>query len=176
MKILGLVFLAVGLASLILLSVFSVRASYQYDNQIGSYWSLSQKASTLQGRAQYFNEYVSAIESANLSGNDAIFLKTPDNSYEQNLAALKTAQQRFQDVQSIDPTSFQYSQTMQQIEGAGAQSLDVFRDLWYLKYYPLLWSWIWTTELITAVLLIFAGYMVLISSYLIKRTQGKSQS
>lgn len=168
-RFLGIAFLLFSAVWGMALIVFSVRASYEYDNQIFSYWSLSVKASTLQAKSQYFDQLVQAIQSSHLSGNNALLFKTPDNSYDQNLATLQSAQQRFHDVQSMDPTSFQYSQTMAQISAAGAATMPVFKGLWYKKYYPEFWSWVGTLNMILAVLVFTAGFWMIFLSFVMSR-------
>jgi hypothetical protein len=147
MKILAgalIILLAVGL--IVGWIVAEVRADYEYDNTIQSYWALSEKASTLQQKTSYLDKYVGAIEAAKLSGNDALVFKTPDNSYEQNLIALKSLQVRLHQIQGMDEQSFAYQTAIQQItaqEQGEAQKLTAtFEGLWYLQHHFLLWDWI----------------------------------
>ena len=126
--------------------IYEVRADYDYDNTIGSFWSLSEKASTLQQKSVYLDQYTAALEAQHLEGmNDASFLKTPDNSYDQNLVALKSLQGRMHQIQGMDEQSFAYQTAIQQItaqeQGEASHLTATFEGCWYMKYNTLLWGW-----------------------------------
>jgi hypothetical protein len=126
--------------------VYEVRANYDYDNTIGSYWSLGIKASTLQQKSTYLDQYVAALEAQHLEGmNDAVFLKTPDNSFDQNMVALKSLQGRMHQIQGMDEQSFAYQTAMQQItaqeQGQAEHLTSNFSGCWYLRNNSLLWGW-----------------------------------
>lgn len=121
--------------------------NYEYDNNIGSYWALGVKASTLQQKTVYLDKYVAALEGAGLTGShDAIFLVTPDNSFDQNMVALKSLQGRMHEIQGMDEQSFAYQTAMAQItaqeQGQAAALTSTFSGCWYLRNYPGLWGWI----------------------------------
>jgi hypothetical protein len=125
---------------------YEVHADYQYDNTIGSYWSLSEKASTLQQKSIYLDQYVTALEAQNLTGSyDASFLQTPDNSYDQNLVALKSLQGRMHQIQGMDEQSFAYQTAIQQItaqeQGEAGHLTSTFEGCWYLRNNSMLWGW-----------------------------------
>lgn len=136
-------------ASLLLVGLWiraEVLADFEYDAAIGSYWSLSEKASSLDVKADYLDKFVSAVDAAHLTGHNAIFLKTPDNSVEQNLVALHSLQTRMHEIRKMDPTSFPYQQAITQItaqeQGEAGKMLDAFYGIWYLQNHFLLWGWI----------------------------------
>jgi hypothetical protein len=139
-----LILLSVGL--IVGWIVAEVRADYEYDRTVDSYWSLSEKASTLQQKTEYLDEYVAAVQSAGLSGNNALVFRTPDNSYEQNLIALKSLQGRLHQIQGMDEQSFAYQTAIQQItaqeQGEAGRLTGTFEGLWYLQHHFLLWDWI----------------------------------
>jgi len=169
MKIAAIIATVVGVIWGVLLIVYSFYASYQYNNKIYSYWNLSVKASTLSLKSQYLDQFVGALQDAKLSGNDALFFKTPDNSYAENFATLQSLQQRFHEVEAMDPTSFQYSQSIQQItaqeqDGAG-DMLEVFRGVWYLNHYPLLWNWVLIIEAVICAYLACGGPIVMMVAF-----------
>jgi hypothetical protein len=170
---LGIVLAIVGAVWGILLIIYSVKAGYEYNNQIYSYWSLYTKAATLQAKSQYFDQYVQAIENAHLSGNNALMFKTPDNSYTQNFATLQSAQQRLHEVQTIDPTSFQYSQTLSQVAASGTATLNVFEGIWYLKNYPFIWGWPKLVEVIMAVMFIYFGLILIFTSSMFSKPKAQ---
>ncbi|MDD5328331.1 MAG: hypothetical protein PHY02_11065, partial [Phycisphaerae bacterium] len=106
------------------------------------------KTSTIKAKAEHINDFVKAIEGSGLSGNNAIFLKTPNNSFDKNLEALKTLQCRLETIKTMDVNSFQYQQAIQQItaqeQGEAQAMIDVFQGIWLLENYPLAWNWIRT--------------------------------
>ena len=146
MRALGVVL--IGLAVL-LLGVYveqNVVASYEYEQTISSYWTLSDRASSLPLKAAYLDQFVAAVDSAHLTGHNAVFLKTPQNDVGQNIVALKSLQERMHDIRNMDVTSFQYQQAMAQItgqeQGEAQAMLDTIEGVWFLKHHPLLWDWI----------------------------------
>jgi hypothetical protein len=115
MKLFGWITLAICLVLTLWGIAAEVFADFEYENSIGSYWSLSEKASSLDAKADYLNKFVAAVEAAHLEGNNAIFLRTPDNSIEQNMVALHSLQKRMNEIKGMDVTSFAYQQAIQQI-------------------------------------------------------------
>lgn len=145
LKPLGIAVVILAVAFAIWGVIAEVFADYEYSNQIESFWSLSVKASTLEQKTTYLDQFVSAIGNARLSPNDAVFLKTPDNSVEQNLIALKSLQNRMHEIKAMDVQSFQYQQAISQItaqeQGEAEHLLGVIEGAWYLENHPLLWQW-----------------------------------
>jgi hypothetical protein len=124
-----------------------VVVDYEYNNGIGSYWSLGVKASTLQQKTVYLDQYVATLEAQHLGGtHDAVWLRTPDNGYDQNMVALKSLQGRMHQIQGMDEQSFAYQTAMQQItaqeQGEADHLTGTFEGCWYLHNYPGLWEWI----------------------------------
>jgi hypothetical protein len=146
MKVFGGITLAISLFLAIWGISAEVFADFEYENSVGSYWSLSEKASSLDAKADYLNRFVTAVEGARLEGNNAIFLKTPNNSIEQNMVALRSLQKRMNEIKSMDVTSFAYQQAIQQItaqeQGEASNLLGVIEGKWYLDHHFLLWDWI----------------------------------
>src|SRR5208283_4301723 len=123
-----------------------VLVSYEYDNNVGSYWELGVKASTLQQKTVCLDKYVAALEAQGLAGSyDAVFLQTPDNSYDQNMVALKSLQGRMHEIQGMDEQSFAYQTAMAQItaqeQGQAANLTETFSGCWYLRNHAELWNW-----------------------------------
>jgi hypothetical protein len=141
--------------------------SYEYSRTIKSYWELGVKASTLEKKSEYLDQYVAGLNAAHLSGNNAVFFKTPDNSYEQNFAALTSLQTRMHQIQEMNPTSFEYQVAIGQItaqeQGEAEKMLEQLEGVWYLRRHPAYWRWcdaiFWICNLVMAVLfwLFFAG-------------------
>jgi hypothetical protein len=140
-----------------------IYTNYQCNRDLLSYWKLSAKASTLQQKSLYLDEFVNNLEAAHLSGNNALILKTPDNSYEQNMTTLKSLQSRMEEIKSMNVKSFEYQQAMYQIsaqEQGGVNGVGDLIGVWYLRRHPTVWGWIdgvrWAFELLFAFVFIFA--------------------
>jgi hypothetical protein len=142
----------------------SIIADYQYSREIQSYWNLADKASTLEQKAIYLDQFVAAIEKSGLHGNNALIFTTPDNSYDQNMIALKSLQGRMHEIQKMDVQSFQYQQAIQQItqqeQGEASHMLGVFEGIWYLNHYRLLWDWIGCIAITLGLVLLCATIIV----------------
>lgn len=154
MKSLG-IFLTFFATLLIIISIsVGIIGSYQYENQIKSYWDLADKASTVEKKSVNIDKFVETLENSTLKGKyNAIFLTTPNNSFDQNLEALKTLQQRLHEIQKMEVTSFEYQTAMQQItgqeQGEANEMLSVFKGVWWKENHFLLWNWIaWVQILI----------------------------
>ena len=144
-------------------AIQEIYTRYECNRDLLSYWKLSAKASTLKQKSLYLDQLVSNLEAAQLSGNNALLLKTPDNSYEQNMATLKSLQSRMEEIRSMDVKSFEYQQAMYQIsaqEQGGVNGVGDLIGVWYLRLHPSVWGWIdavrWTLELFFAVIFIIA--------------------
>jgi hypothetical protein len=137
-------------ASLLLIAGWAgseVFAWYHYEQAIGSYWELSDKASTLQQKSVYLDQFVNALKASKLEGtSDALTLKTPNNSFDQNMIALQSLQGRMHQIQGMDEQSFAYQGAIQQItaqeQGEATHLTEVFQGCWYLSNHIFLWGWI----------------------------------
>jgi hypothetical protein len=133
---------------------------YEYSRTIRSYWELSVKASTLEKKSEYLDQFVAGLNAAHLSGNNAIFFKTPDNSYEQNFAALTSLQTRMHEINEMNPKSFEYQVAIGQItaqeQGEAGKMLEQLEGVWYLNRHPSYWKWydgiFWFANLLLAIL------------------------
>jgi hypothetical protein len=121
-----------------------VRANFEYDNTVQSYWELSVKASTLQTKTMYLNQYVTALDDAHLCCNAAWIWQTRDNDYGYNYTALKSLQTRMQEIQSMDVKSFEYQQAISQItaqeQGEAETMLSTFKTIWFKCNHTLFWG------------------------------------
>jgi len=144
--------------------IFGVKSDYEYNRDIGSYWSLSDKASTVEKKSEYLDLYVKALEKSDLLGShNAIILKTPDNLFDNNLIALRSLQQRMHDIVKMDVVSFEYQTAMQQItgqeQGEADEMVSLFRSVWYKNNYFLLWNWIAYIQITLLLVLCTLGIM-----------------
>lgn len=140
-------------------------ANYSFENKYGQYWSLADKSSTIQAKQKHIQEFVEALEkgfeSRDFATHNAIFLKTPNNEFKANLAALQTLSARLSEIQNMDSSSFQYNTALQQItgqeQGEAAEMIGVFKGCYMLENYPIVWGWIGTTILLISGLIWFAA-------------------
>jgi hypothetical protein len=123
-----------------------VRAWYEYNTTIGSYWDLSVKASTLARKSEYLDSFVVAVDHAQLHGNNALFFPTPNNAVETNVASIKNLQERMHQVRDMDVTSFAYQQAISQItaqeQDDAGNVLNVIEGRWWLSHHWVYWDWI----------------------------------
>lgn len=155
-------------ASLILAASWigsEILANYHYNQSIDSYWELSAKASTLQQKSVYLDKFVEALKDAKLDGtSNALVLKTPSNSFDQNMVALESLQGRMHQIQGMDEQSFAYQTAIQQItaqeQGEASHLTEVFRGCWYLNNHVLLWGWIDLTAWVVIILFVLISGVV----------------
>lgn len=169
MKQLSIALIILGLTVIGIQIKNNVSSSYQYENQYAQLWNLADKSSTIKAKQQYIGEFVKALEAGKEQGafatHNAVWLKTPDNSFDSNLAALKTLADRLTEIQKMDPSSFEYNTTMQQItgqeQGEAAPMLKVFEGCYQLENFPSIWGWIGHTVFIFGFLCIIGTPIVL---------------
>jgi predicted RND superfamily exporter protein len=147
MKKFGKFITTVGVIWIIILSITGIFGKYDYENDYLSYWHLADKSSTIPKKAEYIDKFVTVLEKSNMEGEyNALILKTPNNSFDSNMEALKSLQSRLQEVQGMDVTSFQYQTAIQQIteqeQGEAGDMLKVFHGIWWKTHHFLLWDWV----------------------------------
>lgn len=148
-----------------------ILADYQYEREIGSYWSLSEKASNLEAKTAYLNQFVDAVEKSGIRdvGYNALYLKTPDNSVEQNLNTLHSLQSRMNEIKGMDVQSFAYQQAIQQItaqeQGEAKNMLGEIEGAWYLKNHFYLWDWVDVIRWSLLIVGLIASIIVLFWTY-----------
>lgn len=156
--------LIIGLLMAVIMIRAEVLSRYRFNKTYMQLWELADRSSTIPAKQKYVAEFVAALSAGNTNGdfaaNDAVWLKTPANSFASNLEALKTLASRLDEIQKMSPTSFEYNtaihQITQQEQGEAGAMLTVFRGCYVLAGYPVVWDWIgmlWF--IITIVLLIF---------------------
>lgn len=140
---------AVSAAWLIFMGVQDVRVDYKYEREIGGFWSLADKASTLDQKSDYIDKYVAALESSGaMHGNNAIIFPTPDNELAKNMEAIRSLQTRLHQSRNMNPASFEYQQAIQQItaqeQGEARAMTSTLYNGWLLNGgYCYLWGWVW---------------------------------
>lgn len=82
MKAFGIFLVVIGTIGLLAIMIAGVVCHYQWNSSIGSYWDLSEKASSIALKSDYLDKYVAALENAGLHGShDAVWFRTPNNDY-----------------------------------------------------------------------------------------------
>ena len=143
------IWLTIFSASLLTLIIISnIRASYHYERDISSSWELANKASTIETKYIYISKFVDIIKEnkEKFATHNAIWLETPNNSFDNNLAMLETLKDRLNTIKGMNPNSFEYQTAIQQItaqeQGEAHNMLNVFEGCYFLNNYMLLWGWI----------------------------------
>ena len=139
-----------------------VAGNYSYSKNFESSWNLAEKASTIQQKSTYIDAFIQKLEAGGFQGEyNALFLETPNNSFDENLKALKSLQGRLHEIQTMDPTSFQYNTAIQQItaqeQGEAKPMMDVFEGIWWKENHFFLWSWVGGSNYLLVVFLWFVG-------------------
>ena len=145
MKATGLIMILVGLALGVGFIVTVIFADYHYSRDVYSNWELSIKASTIAQKSEYVDKFVDSLKDSGLQGSSAaLFLKTPDNSCDENFKALVILQDRLHNVQNLDQNSFAYQTAIQQITAQEQDEADemllVIRKCWFRTHYYPLWN------------------------------------
>ncbi len=161
-KIIGAVLCLIGISLFVGQIVNLAVSNNQYCNEISNYWSLADKASTIDTKSQYIDKFVESLNNSGLKGKyDAIYLKNPDNSFDSNFEMLKTLQTRLHEIKTMNVSSFEYQQAISQItaqeQGEAKNMIDVFEGTWYLENHTWIWSWIGFLWFIFEMILITIG-------------------
>ena len=138
-----------------------IMAKYRFERDYLSKWELADKSSTIEAKAIYIGQFVGAIESnvTDFSEYNVLYLKTANNSFAQNLAALKTLNVRLQEIMKMDIKSFEYQTAIQQItqqeQGEAQGLLDTIYGCWVKEKYPVAWEWYKALYLLITLCLLF---------------------
>lgn len=165
MKKLGILLTLIGSMLIILSIAGGIMGSYQYENEIKSYWELADKSSTVIKKAENIDKFVEALENSGLKGKyNAVFLTTPNNSFDLNFEALKTLQQRLHEIKDMDVTSFEYQIAIQQItgqeQGEANEMISVFKGIWWKENHFLLWNWVAWVQCLVCIGIVITGIVI----------------
>jgi hypothetical protein len=142
---------------------------YQYERRFGSYWELSDKSSSLDAKAAYIDQFVEALEDnrSEFADHNALFLSTPNNSFDRNLQAVTSLRARLAEIKTMDPRSFEYQTAISQItaqeQGEASEMLGVLHGCWTLKSHPFVWDWLGLVVLGAWVLTLFVAGSILVT-------------
>jgi hypothetical protein len=124
---------------------------YNYERDIGSYYELSNQASTATLKMQYLMTFHDKLAELNLlTGQSAIIFPTPQTSVDEQAKILDSLIERLNKTSLMNESSFEYQQALYQIsrnefcEQEGCMSIGLFRDLYAKNYglvfYPLVFA------------------------------------
>lgn len=139
-------------------------SDYRFEKQYLYAWNLADKSSTIEAKAKYISEFVGVIQSnkTDFSAYNAMWMETPDNSFENNLEALVTLKNRLAEIQKMDVKSFEYQTAIQQItaqeQGEATKLITTIKECWIKEKYISVWNWvaaIWTISTV-----VFGGIAV----------------
>ena len=168
MKTLGII-LTLGSILLLGIDIYKgVIGNYEYNNKYECYWSLADKASTIPKKAEGIDKFVNALENSGFKGKyNAIFLQTPDNSFDYNFEALKSLQLRMHEIEKMDITSFQYQTAIQQItqqeQGEAKEMLSEFSGIWWKENHFMLWNWVCLVQVLLLIGVLITGSIIWIN-------------
>ena len=170
MKAVGFIFTFGSIIAIVLSITFAVIAKYKYRNEYSYSWELADRSSTIEEKSKHINTFVSKLENSGLNGkHNALFMETPTNGFDANLTALKSLQQRLNDIKGMNPSSFEYQTAIQQItqqeQGEADVMLSVFKGIWFKEHYPMIWDWICMFQVIFCFLLLVAGIGIISTEY-----------
>lgn len=125
--------------------ILRIYVSYEYTNEIGCNWDLSERASTIAQKSEYMTKFMKALEAAKLDGvNSNLIMETPESDFTQNMKALKSLQQRLIDISGMDENSFAYQTALQQItaqeQGEAHDMLDNLKECWKRQSHYTIWN------------------------------------
>lgn len=147
-KFVGWFLIFAGAFLVLIFSVYLVMSYYDFKNNYGSYWELADRSSTLEAKYQYISLFIDQLQKdrERFADYNALFLKTPENNFDNNLNALITLEERLRDIQTMDKNSFEYQTAIHQItaqeQGEAQNLISTIRGCFVLGSYSLVWSWI----------------------------------
>lgn len=90
-------------------------AWYSYDKNVGTYWELATRSSTLKQKAEYLQKYYDTLKESKHSEYSAIIFKTPTNNFDENLKVLHSLVERVHNTEKMNSNSLEYQMAIQQI-------------------------------------------------------------
>jgi len=115
----GIIGVAVGVIFLLWVIIAmpsSIIIDYYWENEINSYFELSDQASTLDKKLEYMKQYKQALIDHGLDKGDARYVfKTPQTKLETQMKVLDTLIERMESAKKMDTASLEYQQAIKQI-------------------------------------------------------------
>lgn len=160
------IFIVIFSSLLLILQIAAgVVSNNDYVNKHENYWVLADRSSSITEKYHYIDKMVKSFENSKMKGEyNAIWIKNPANSFDNNLKALVSLRDRLDEIQTMDVSSFEYqtaiSQITEQEQGEAAGMLSILQGCWYKEYHFLLWNWVAVTIAISLIVLIIIGAVI----------------
>ena len=167
MKTGGIIIVILGILWGIMLGINQYKADIQWNEAAGKYWTLADRASTLEAKRTNINLFVSAIDKLNLKGtHNTIFFEQELNGFDANFTALKTLQTRLAEMNGMDQNSMAYQQAIQQItaqeQGDAEEMIGNIYGCWMKDQHMLLFGcvvgWLWLAVIIVIIVGVCAAW------------------
>lgn len=160
MKTIGILLFTAGILFASVRIALNYSAQKELQTKVGSYWNLADRASTIAQKSEYIDKMVDALNNQHLDGSNAgLFYQNETTSYDANMRALKSLQQRLKEISTMSPSSFEYQTAMQQIteqeQGGAEEMLSVIKSCWYKKYHYTYWN-----DIIVFSFFIIQGFLI----------------
>lgn len=128
------VLIIIGTIMSIIVGAMSWYYGYTFDRDVGSYFELSDKASSVDLKLQYFNQFITALNDNDLNkGQSALFMTTKDSDLENNFNVAMSLQKRLVETNSMT-RDFGYQTAMQQLITEYCWfPIDAFRQGYYMN-------------------------------------------
>ena len=165
----GIVLIMLAIVWIAALVITAVRANYTFEKHYLYAWNLADKSSSIPAKSELITQFVNTLISnrTDFADNNAVFLRTPDNSFDNNLKALTTLRDRMEDIKRMDPTSFQYNTAIEQItkqeQGEAHNLIGVIQGCYDLEKYPIVWGWIGALSVICLIIMLVIGIGIIIN-------------
>lgn len=139
LSMLFVLYMAAGLVS-------SVFIGYNFDREIGQWFELSDKASTIDKKLDYLQKFDDAVQKFDLTeGQSTIFFPTKETSLEENYAVLLTLKKRLNETANLSASSQEYQWAIRQITEDEycwfhvqlfKQAFCLKQGVWFLALFP----------------------------------------
>lgn len=132
-----IVIITLFLGFLILIATpFSIYSGYKWNQEVESYFILSEKSSSIEKKTEYLNKYVSILKERGLdSGESVLFFKKPTTDLKNQFEVLTSLQDRMISLNKLDKNSLEYQQALKQITDSEYPYVNtcVFASGYYLE-------------------------------------------
>ena len=140
-----IIYTLVGIGMIVWAIYCSVFARYEWNNKYLSNWELADRASTISQKSEYVDKFVVSLQNSGLQGvNNSLFFPTPQRSFDANLDAMISLQQRLHAIKDMDESSFEYQTAIQQItqqeQGEAHATIETLQECWYKVHHYWLWN------------------------------------
>lgn len=162
MKTLGQSLTFLGIIIILLYIIIGSFQSTKYHSQFQSYYTLSKNATTIEQKAEYFNEFLKEIDLYNFENeHDAIIYKSESNSFNYNHDILKEYKTKLDSLSCLNLGDFDYSTALIEINNVNINSpIHEIKGIWFKTYHPLLWNWFCTIGVLISIIILIIGIII----------------